>query len=120
MPIGKNAIKRVSNSGYSNVQTSAPDMENSTIAKAEEAPKVEEPKIEAPKAQAPATTPEVAPKKTAPKKTAKAPAPKKSMEREPELSPVATLKKVTKKAKPTQNRVCSYFAIGEELPIYLL
>lgn len=115
MPIGKNAIKRVSNSGYSNVQTSAPDMENSTIAKAEEAPKVEEPKIEAP-----ATTPEVAPKKTAPKKTAKAPAPKKSMEREPELSPVATLKKVTKKARPTQNRVCSYFAIGEELPIYLL
>lgn len=125
MPIGKNAIKRVSNSGYSNVQTSAPDMENSTIAKAEEAPKVEEPKVEAPKAQAPkieapATAPEVAPKKTAPKKTAKAPAPKKSMEREPELSPVATLKKVTKKAKPTQNRVCSYFAIGEELPIYLL
>lgn len=115
MPIGKNAIKRVSNSGYSNVQTSAPDMENSTVAKAEEAPK-----IEAPKAEAPATTPEVAPKKTAPKKTAKAPAPKKSMEREPELSPVATLKKVTKKAKPTQNRVCSYFAIGEELPIYLL
>ena len=115
MPIGKNAIKRVSNSGYSNVQTSAPDMENSTVAKAEEAPKVEEPKIEAP-----AATPEVAPKKTAPRKTAKAPAPKKSMEREPELSPVATLKKVTKKAKPTQNRVCSYFAIGEELPIYLL
>lgn len=112
MPIGKNAIKRVSNSGYSNVQTSAPDMENSTIAKAEEAPKVEEPKIEAPKAEATA--------KEAPKKTAKAPAPKKSMEREPELSPVATLKKATKKAKPTQNRVCSYFAIGEELPIYLL
>lgn len=119
MPIGKNAIKRVSNSGYSNVQTSAPDMENSTIAKAEE-PKVEAPKVEEPKIEAPATTPEVAPKKTAPKKTAKAPAPKKSMEREPELSPVATLKKVTKKAKPTQNRVCSYFAIGEELPIYLL
>ena len=114
MPIGKNAIKRVSNSGYSNVQTSAPDMENSTIAKAEEAPKVE-----APKAQAPVKAVD-APAKEAPKKTAKAPAPKKSMEREPELSPVATLKKVTKKAKPTQNRVCSYFAIGEELPIYLL
>ena len=39
MPIGKNAIKRVSNGGYSNVQSSAPDMENSVIAekKAEEA-----------------------------------------------------------------------------------
>ena len=29
MPIGKNAIKRVSNNGYSNVQSTSPDMENS-------------------------------------------------------------------------------------------
>lgn len=70
MPIGKNAIKRVSSSGYSKVQSSAPDMENSTVAnvQAEEAPKTE----------APATTEVVkeAPKTT--KKTKKAPkAPKK-------------------------------------------
>lgn len=97
MPIGKNAIKRVSNSGYSNVQTSAPDMENSTIAKAEE-PKVEEPKIEAPKAEAPATTPEVAPKKTAPKKTAK---------------------KTVKKSEPTKQGFV-HLAIGDDLPYYLL
>ena len=93
MPIGKNAIKRVSNGGYSNVQTSAPDMENSTIAKAEEAPKVEEPKIEAP-----ATTPEVAPKKTAPKKTAKKP---------------------VKKSEPTKQGFV-HLAIGDDLPYYLL
>ena len=31
MPIGKNAIKRVLNNGYSNVKTEAPDMENSVI-----------------------------------------------------------------------------------------
>ena len=31
MPIGKNSIKRVKNSGYSNVKSSAPDMENSTV-----------------------------------------------------------------------------------------
>lgn len=31
MPIGKNSIKRVNNGGYSNVRTSAPDMENSTV-----------------------------------------------------------------------------------------
>ncbi len=31
MPIGKNSIKRVQNSGYSNVKTTAPDMENSTV-----------------------------------------------------------------------------------------
>lgn len=34
MPIGKNAIKRVINNGYSNVKTSAPDMENSVIEEA--------------------------------------------------------------------------------------
>ena len=35
MPIGKNAIKRVENNGYSQVQTSAPDMEDSVVAPAE-------------------------------------------------------------------------------------
>ena len=31
MPIGKNAIKRVENNGYSKVKTEAPDMENSNV-----------------------------------------------------------------------------------------
>lgn len=31
MAIGKNAIKRVENNGYSNVKTAAPDMENSHV-----------------------------------------------------------------------------------------
>lgn len=31
MPIGKNAIKRVENNGYSKVKTAAPDMENSSV-----------------------------------------------------------------------------------------
>ena len=31
MPIGKNSIKRAVNNGYSNVKTSAPDMENSDV-----------------------------------------------------------------------------------------
>ena len=31
MPIGKNAIRRVENNGYSKVQSSAPDMENSHV-----------------------------------------------------------------------------------------
>lgn len=34
MPIGKNALKRVSNNGYSNVKATAPDMENSEIIEA--------------------------------------------------------------------------------------
>ena len=32
MPIGKNSIKRVANNGYSKVASTAPDMENSTVA----------------------------------------------------------------------------------------
>ena len=31
MPIGKNAIKRVENNGYSNVKTETPDMQNSHV-----------------------------------------------------------------------------------------
>ena len=31
MPIGKNAIRRVENNGYSKVVTTAPDMENSNV-----------------------------------------------------------------------------------------
>lgn len=71
MPIGKNAIKRVSNSGYSNVKSTAPDMENSAIAKAEEAPKAEVPLtvLEAPAKEAPKKTVKKPTKKTAtPKK----------------------------------------------------
>ena len=36
MSIGKNAIKRVENNGYTNVVTSAPDMENSVVKPAAE------------------------------------------------------------------------------------
>ena len=82
MPIGKNAIKRVTNNGYSKVQTDAPDMENSEVVSA---------KIEA------AEEKKIAPKKSAPKKTsAKKPAPKKSMEKEPDFSPVKTAEKKLK------------------------
>ena len=50
MPIGKNAIKRVENNGYSNVQTSAPDMENSVVLA-----EGERPAKRAPAAKKPAT-----------------------------------------------------------------
>ena len=52
MPIGKNAIKRVENNGYSNVASSAPDMENSIVAE----PALSEPK--AAPAEAAETLPE--------------------------------------------------------------
>ena len=49
MPIGENAIKRVKNNGYSQVQTSCPDMENSVIEEVKEKAPVAE--VSAPKKQ---------------------------------------------------------------------
>ncbi len=61
MSIGKNAIKRVENNGYSHVHSGAPDMENSVIAEAvaeapaeaapRKAPRKKEPKLPAPAAE---------------------------------------------------------------------
>ena len=61
MPIGKNAIKRVENNGYSKVKTTAPDMENSHVIAAPD-PQVTE-KLVAPVEKA---TGEKAVKKAAP------------------------------------------------------
>ena len=136
MPIGKNAIKRISNNGYSNVTTSAPDMENSVVNEEKEiAPKKQEtakktapvskisPKASAKKtpsanASTKAPTKKASPKaapKSAPKATS---APKKSMEVEPTLSPVNTAKKVTGKTENKRDNGCIH--IGGELPIHLL
>ncbi len=72
MPIGKNAIKRVENNGYSKVQSTAPDMENSNVI-ANPDPQVTEKLIapvETAAKKAPAKKP--AAKKTPAKKTVKA------------------------------------------------
>ena len=120
MPIGKNAIKRVTNNGYLGVKSEAPDMENSVSV--EKAPEKKEVAKPAPKAQAksaPKTTPKSTTKttkaapKTAPKKAAPKSAPQKSLEKEPTLAPVNTAKKVVGKE-------CEYFGVGDELPVYLL
>lgn len=129
MPIGKNAIKRITNNGYSSVKSSAPDMENSEIAE-KKAETIEEKAPTAKKATAKRTTSATAPKASAPKASApkkpsakKAPsAPKKSMESEPELSPVKTAKKVVKKAPSkakAQDNGCINIGRGE-LPVHLL
>ena len=65
MSIGKNAIKRVENNGYSKVKTAAPDMENSSV-------------VEAPVEEAPVAAVETPVKAPAKKGCAKAPAKKKS------------------------------------------
>ena len=142
MPIGKNAIKRVSNNGYSKVKTTAPDMENSvSVEEILEAPiDVEvvfnaEEKLEIQKAEsrvkasnkAPAKSKSSEPKKeAAPKKVAKTEpkkeaAPKKSLEKEPDLSPVKTAEKVIEKpAEKNERQGDGYVNLGGKMPIHLL
>ena len=83
MPIGKNAIKRVENNGYSNVKTEAPDMINSTVigATSPEVIKMVEKSVEAQakKVEAPQVKAEVKPTAKKPAaKTANKPATKKA------------------------------------------
>ena len=140
MPIGKNAIKRVANNGYSKVNTSAPDMENSVVEEKKSAPKKAPAKNPAPKAvtsgkKASVSTKNPAPKaaiaieeakkpaakKPATKKTTIEPAVKvevkKSLEKEPDLSPVNTAAKVVKKEEKSSE---GYVNLGKDLPTYLL
>lgn len=73
MPIGKNAIKRVENNGYSKVQTSAPDMENSNVIANPDPQVVEKliaPVEKATKPKKPATKKATSAKKPAAKKSA--------------------------------------------------
>ena len=101
MPIGKNAIKRVKNNGYSNVETSAPDMENSVIANPDE--------------QVVEVMVKPVEEKTAKKATAKKAPAKKTEGTATEKKPV---KKSTKKA--AQQDGFARVEVGTDMPYYLL
>ncbi len=116
MPIGKNAIKRVENNGYSKVKTTAPDMENSHVI-ANPDPQVTE-KLIAPVEEA---TKAAATKKPAAKKssasTAKKSTAKKVVET-PAEAPVAK-KPAAKKTAPKKEGF-KRVDVGSDLPYYLL
>ena len=97
MPIGKNAIKRVENNGYSKVKTEAPDMENSNVIIAKPDEQVVE-KLIAPVEKA-----------TAKKTAAKKPAAKKAPAKKP----------AEKKTAPAKNGF-ERVGCGEDMPYYLL
>ena len=98
MSIGKSSIKRAANNGYSNVATSAPDMENSVVVE----PVVETPVVE--EVKAPVTEVKAPAKKKATKKpAAKKPAAKKAG------APKAAGKEVEKAVR-----------LGDDMPYYLL
>ena len=138
MPIGKSSINRVTNNGYSNVKTKAPDMENSTVI-ANPSPQVVEkllPKTEAKKetaAKKPAaktgaaktgaaktgaaktTTAKAtatAKKPTAAKPTAAKPAAKKPAQTKPAAPAV--------KKEEVEIKGASYVNVGRSLPTHLL
>ena len=102
MPIGKNAIKRVENNGYSKVKTAAPDMENSSVIAKPDEQVVE--KLIAPVEKATAA-------KTAKKSTAKKAPAKKAPAKKPaaKKAPVAPAKDGFEKV-----------GVGENMPYYLL
>ena len=116
MPIGKNAIKRVKNNGYSNVETSAPDMEHSVIASPD--PQVEE-KILKPIEE------KTAKKSTAKKPAKKAASPAKKVEEKPAVEPdkkpaKAPAKKKTAAKKPAKKEGFDRVELGDSMPYYLL
>ncbi len=100
MSIGKNAIKRVENNGYSNVKTEAPDMVNSTVIGATSPEVIEMVEKEVQK--------QVAPKK--------APAKKPSTTKKTETAPKKAPEKKVEKKKTSKN----FFAIGDDIPVYYL
>ena len=109
MPIGKNALKRVTNNGYSNVSVSAPDMEHSTVEVNEEPKKAASNTTKKAPAKAPATKTE---KKAAPEKKPAAPKAKKAEE------PKAEVKKNEEGFTRPEGFI--RFGLGNDLPDYLL
>ena len=121
MPIGKNALKRVSNNGYSKVNTSAPDMEHSEIAldKAEPIEAVSHkaspkrnttPKEKKPSVKKPAT------EKAVSKKVEKKPA----VKIEEKLTDKAENKLEDKHEEITHPDGFVRYGVGENLPAHLL
>lgn len=117
MPIGKNAIKRVENNGYSKVKSEAPDMENST-----EFPLAPKPMKKK------STVKSAASAKPAAKKTAAKPAGKKTPEATESIpepkgvneSVITNLSvAVAEKMLPERDGF-AYVNLGSDLPVHLL
>ena len=106
MPIGKNAINRVKNNGYSNVETSAPDMENSVIANPD--PQVIEVMV----------------KPVEEKAAKKAPAKKPAAKKAPEAKSAEPNEKAPAKKTPAKKAVkkggFERVELGSQMPYYLL
>ena len=107
MPIGKNALKRVTNNGYSAVNASAPHMENSEILEVNTETKVE-PEVE---------------KKAEPKAEVKKSAAKKPTTKKPTAKKEENAKKKVEEVKTEEVTHPDGFikvSLGMDMPAYLL
>ena len=104
MPVGKNALKRVTNNGYSKVNTSAPDMEHSAV---------NEPILEV-KAEVKEAPKKVATVKAEPKKNT-APKEKKPAVKKPKVKKAES--KIEERSRPDG---FVRYGLGESLPVHLL
>lgn len=129
MPIGKSAINRITNNGYSSVKTSAPDMENSTVL-TNPSPEVIEKMIPSSKTIAPKAKKTASPtKKTSPKaksaeKTATASSTKsgakKSEQAKKKVAPKAEENTPKKVENTEEKNGFVYVNVGKDLPVHLL
>ena len=114
MPIGKSALKRVENNGYSAVKTSAPDMENSTVVEKKSAPVSQ--KTAKKTVKKPAAAKKTAKKPEAKKPEAKKPAAKKAPAKIGETKAPVVKAVETATGKDGFEKV----SLGGEMPVYLL
>ena len=114
MPIGKSALKRVENNGYSAVKTSAPDMENSTVEEKKSAPVSQ--KTAEKTVKKPAAAKKTAKKPEAKKPEAKKPAAKKAPAKIGETKAPVVKAVETATGKDGFEKV----SLGGEMPVYLL
>ena len=114
MPIGKSALKRVENNGYSAVKTSAPDMENSTVVEKKSAPVSQ--KTAEKTVKKPAAAKKTAKKPEAKKPEAKKPAAKKAPAKIGETKAPVVKAVETATGKDGFEKV----SLGGEMPVYLL
>ena len=110
MPIGKNSLKRVTNNGYTNVKSEAPDMEMSNII-ANPDPQVMELAIKMAEKK-PSVKKQPAKKAPTKQKSTKAPTEKATAEAKPEEK--------TEAKTNDEKEAFTYTNIGKDMPYYLL
>ncbi len=125
MPIGKNSIKRVVNNGYSKIESTAPDMENSTVEK--KLPKEEKKSPAKRKAAPKAEEAKTAKKAPTAKAAKKAPSDKSAPKAKADATEKEEPKPENKAQNQTENKNPDLISgenikvsVGDKMPNYLL